>query len=144
MGRYQTDEKLKSAEGSVAFFTAAFLSCHIPLLLFSQTGRAKTLSISLTAGFVVMLLDIISWRGQDNLIIPIGMFFLLQLYLPLDAQALLRRPLVIVGLVALVVFWRKRTTLSDSAVLAGALSGYALWAFGGWFGCFLPFRSPSL
>jgi len=136
--RYQTDEGLKSAEGSVAFFTAAFLSCHIPLLLFSQTGRAETLLISLTAGFVVMLLEAISWRGQDNLIIPIGMFFLLQLYLPLDAQALLRRLLVIVGLVALVVFWRKRTTLSDSAVLAGALSGYALWAFGGWFWLFPP------
>lgn len=136
--RYRTDEGLKSAEGSVAFFTAAFLGCHIPLLLFSQTGRAETLLISLTAGFVVMLLEAISWRGQDNVIIPLGMFFLLQLYLPLGAPALLARFLVILALVVLVVIWRKRTTLSDSAVLAAALSGYAVWALGRWFWLFPP------
>jgi phytol kinase len=130
--RYQTDEGLKSTEGSVAFFTTAFLSCHIPLLLFSDIGRAECLLISLTAGFVVMLLEAISWRGQDNLIIPLGMAFLLRLYLPLDAAALLARLVVLTGLVALVLFWRRRTTLSDSAVLAGALAGFALWAFGGW------------
>jgi phytol kinase len=133
MARYRTDEGLKSAEGSLAFFTAAFLSCHIPLLLFSDTGRAETLLISLTAGFLVMLMEAISWRGQDNLIIPVGMFILLQIYLPMTAQALFVRLLVMVALVFFVLLWRKRTTLSDSAVLAGALSGYALWALGGLF-----------
>ncbi len=49
---------------------------------------------------------------------------------------LLARFLVILGLTLLVVIVRKRTTLSDSAVLAGALSGYAIWAFGGWFWLF--------
>lgn len=136
--RYQTDEGLKSAEGSLAFFTAAFLTCHIPLLLFSETGRAECLLIGLTSGFVVMLLEAISWRGQDNLIIPIGMYFLLQYYLPLTTAELLLRLLLVIGLVVLVVLFRKRTTLSDSAVLAGALSGYAIWAFGGWFWLFPP------
>lgn len=136
--RYQTDEGLKSAEGSLAFFTAAFLTCHIPLLLFSETGRAECLLIGLTSGFVVMLLEAISWRGQDNLIIPIGMYFLLRYYLPLTTAELLLRLLLVIGLVVLVVLFRKRTTLSDSAVLAGALSGYAIWAFGGWFWLFPP------
>lgn len=129
--RYRTDEGLKSAEGSLAFFTAAFLTCHIPLLLFSTTGRAESLLIGLTAGFVVMVLEAISWRGQDNLIIPVGMFFLLRFYLPLGAADLLLRLLIVAGLVLLVFLFRKRTTLSDSAVLAGALAGYAVWAFGG-------------
>jgi len=133
MARYRTDEGLKSAEGSLAFFTAAFLSCHIPLLLFSETGRAETLLISLTAGFLVMLMEAVAWRGQDNLIIPVGMFVLLQIYLPMSAEALFVRLLVMVALVIIVLLWRKRTTLSDSAVLAGALAGYALWALGGWF-----------
>jgi len=138
LAHYRTDEGKKSAEGSVAFFTMAFLSCHVPLLLFSQTGRAETLLISLTAGVVVMLLEAIAWRGQDNLIIPVGMFFLLKVYLPLGVGELLLRFVVIVGLVVLVFVLRKRTTLSDSAVLAGALSGYAVWAFGGWFWLFPP------
>ena len=136
--RYQTDEGLKSAEGSLAFFTAAFLSCHIPLLLFSDVGRAECLLIGLTSGFVVMLLEAIAWRGQDNLIIPIGMYFLLRYYLPLTTGELLLRLGLVIGLVVLVVLARKRTTLSDSAVLAGALSGYAVWAFGGWFWLFPP------
>ncbi len=131
--QYRTDEGLKSAEGSVAFFTAAFLSVHVPLLLFSETGRTECLLIGLTAGFVVMLLEAIAWRGQDNLIIPIGMYFLLKFYLPLEPSALLTRFALVAGLVILVVLWRKRTTLSDSAILAGALAGYAVWAFGGWF-----------
>lgn len=131
--RYHTDEGLKSAEGSVAFFTAAFLSCHIPLLLFSQVGRAESLLISLTAGFIVMLLEAIAWRGQDNLIIPIGMFILLKFYVALTPVALLNRLLIAVALVILVLLLRKRSTLSDSAILAGALSGYAVWSLGGWF-----------
>lgn len=138
MARYRTDEGLKSAEGSVAFFTTAFLSCHVPLLLFGHAGRAETLLISLTAGFIVMLLEAIAWRGQDNFVIPLGMFFLLQLFLPLDAPALLLRFGVIAALVVWVLVWRKRTTLSDSAVLAAALSGYAVWAFGGWLWLFAP------
>ncbi len=136
--QYRTGEGLKSAEGSVAFFTAAFLGVHIPLLLFSETGRAECLLIGLTAGFVIMLLEAISWRGQDNLIIPIGMYFLLRFYLPLGTPALLTRLVLVAGLVVLMVLWRKRTTLSGSAILAGALAGYAVWAFGGWFWLFPP------
>jgi len=136
--RFRTDEGFKSAEGSVAFFTAAFLSCHIPVLLFSDTGRAESLLIALTAGFVVMLLEAIAWRGQDNLIIPIGMYFLLSFYLPLNEWQLLGRFLLILALVVLVMLVRNRTTLSDSAILAGALSGYAIWAFGGRFWIFPP------
>ena len=132
LARYRTDDGMKSTEGSIAFFTVAFLSCHVPLLLFSNTGRTETLLIGLTAGFTVMLLEAIAWRGQDNMIIPLGMFFLLHSFLPLGVTALLWRLFVIVALVLWVLIWRERTTLSNSAVLAAALSGYAVWAFGGW------------
>jgi len=132
VARYQTDDGHKTAEGSLAFFTIAFLSCHIPLLLFTETGRAETLLVSLTAGFVVMLLEAVAWRGQDNLILPVGMFVLLKLFLPLTTAELLVRFGVILGLVAVVTLLRKRTTLSDSAVLVCALAAYAVWGFWRW------------
>ena len=132
VARYRTDDGHKTAEGSLAFFTTAFLSCHIPLLLFTETGRAETLLVSLTAGFVVMLLEAVAWRGQDNLILPVGMFVLLKLFLPLTTAELLVRFGVILGLVAVVTLLRKRTTLSDSAVLVCALSAYAVWGFWRW------------
>ena len=132
MARYRTDDGFKTAEGSLSFFTAAFLSCHVPLLLCTETGRAQTLLISLTAGFTVMLLEAVVWHGQDNLIIPVAMYFLLELFLPLTVAELLVRFGVIVGFVLVALAWRKRTTLSDSAVLVCALSAYAVWGFWRW------------
>jgi phytol kinase len=48
--RYESTDGIKSAEGSAAFFCAAFFSVHVPLLLFTQVGRAETLLISLVLG----------------------------------------------------------------------------------------------
>ncbi|HEY5792124.1 MAG TPA: hypothetical protein VIS74_02425 [Chthoniobacterales bacterium] len=132
LSRYRTDEGQKSAEGSLAFFTVAFLTAHIPLLLFTTIGRSETLLIALTLGFLVMLLEAISWRGLDNFIIPLGAFFILKLYAGMTAADLLIRFAVLLALVALVILGRNRTTLSDSAVLAGALAGYLIWALAGW------------
>ena len=53
---------------ALAFFTVAFLTTHIPLLLLTtdqQMAREKVLLISLTIGFLVMLLEGIAWRGLD-------------------------------------------------------------------------------
>src|SRR5450755_1769112 len=45
--RFATPDGVKSAEGSVAFFTAAFLCCLVPLLLGSDVGRLESLLIAL-------------------------------------------------------------------------------------------------
>lgn len=121
----------KSLEGSIAFFITAFFSVHIPLLLFSGAGRVETLLISLILAFLVMLLEGCAWAGLDNLFIPIGGFFLLRAYLDMDAAALTPRLLVIVATVLLVLVWRTRTTLDDSALLAGVFIGYVTWALAG-------------
>src|SRR5437867_4045500 len=58
--RYTGIAGQKSAEGSLAFFTVAFLTTHIPLLLLTtdqQMAREKVLLISLTIGFLVMLME---------------------------------------------------------------------------------------
>jgi phytol kinase len=121
----------KSLEGSVAFFITAFFSVHVPLLLFGSAGRVETLLISLILAFLVMLLEGCAWRGLDNLFIPIGGFFLLRSYLDLDAAALIPRLVVILGAVLLVLVRRARTTLDDSALLAGVFIGYVTWALAG-------------
>jgi phytol kinase len=130
--RYATSEGSKSAEGSVAFFTVAFLSAHVPLLLMSQTGRAESLLIALVLGVLVMLFEAISVGGLDNLFIPLGSYLLLKRYLNLESEALLFRLAAITLLALLVFFWRRRTTLKESALLAAALVGYMNWALGGW------------
>ena len=96
----------KSLEGSVAFVVVAFLCVHVPLLLWSDVGRAESLLIAATLALLVMLLEGSAWRGLDNLFIPIGGYFLLRAYLPLDAAALLPRLLVTVALVVFIVLAR--------------------------------------
>lgn len=122
----------KSAEGSVAFFMVAFLSAHIPLLLMTDTERAKTLLIGLSIGLIAMLLEAIAWRGLDNLFIPLGGFILLKVYLGLDDRALIARFCVALGLVILLHIFRHHATLDTTALLGAAMVGYVAWTVGGW------------
>jgi phytol kinase len=122
----------KSVEGSVAFVAVAFLCVHVPLLLWTNVGRAESLIIAATLALLVMLLEGSAWRGLDNLFIPIGGYFLLRAYLPLDAAALLPRLLVTSMLVMLIVLARRRTTLEDGSLLAGAFLCYVAWVVMGW------------
>jgi phytol kinase len=122
----------KSFEGSLAFAIVAFFCVHVPLLLFSDTGRVETLMIAITLALLVMLLEGTAWRGLDNLFLPIGGYFLLRAYLPLGVADLLPRLLVSVGLVVAVLLSRRSTTLVDDSLLAGAFLCYVTWAVAGW------------
>ncbi|RFA25576.1 hypothetical protein CAI21_18800 [Alkalilimnicola ehrlichii] len=130
--RYSTSEGEKSVEGSIAFLMVAFLSVHIPLLLFSELGRLETLLIAVVIGLLVMLLEAAAWRGMDNLFIPLGSYLLLQTYWEAGATDLALLLLVTAALVGFTWWWRTRTTLNDSTALAAALIGYLIWAIGGW------------
>jgi phytol kinase len=130
--RYMTTGGYKSAEGSTAFFMLAFFSTHVPLLVLSDTGRIETLLIGLILGLLVMLLEAIAWRGIDNLLIPLGGFVLLKTHLGMTETDLLVRLVLTLVLVCFVLFWRKRTTLNDGALLGTVLFGYLSWTIGGW------------
>lgn len=122
----------KSVEGSVAFVVVAFFCVHVPLLLWSGVGRAESLLIAATLALLVMVLEGSAWRGLDNLFIPIGGYFLLRAYLAMDVPALTTRLLVALGLVTLVVVARRKTTLKDDSLAAGAFLCYVAWALMGW------------
>ena len=122
----------KSAEGSVGFFTVAFFSVHIPLLLFTPMGRPETLLIAIDIALVVTLLEAIAWSGLDNLFIPLGVFILLHIYMTMAVWMLVMRLIVAAGLLLFVLLYRSRTTLQASALLASALVLYVSWGLGGW------------
>jgi len=134
-GRYGTiryEGASKSLEGSIAFVVVAFFCIHVPLLLWTDLGRAETLLISSTLALLVMLLEGSAWRGLDNLFIPIGGYFLLRAYVTFDAPQLAARLAVTLTLVASIVVMRRRTTLEDDSLVAGAFLCYIAWAIMGW------------
>ena len=129
---YSTTEAPKTIEGSVAFFCVAFLSVVVPLSLWSAVPRAEVVLIGALLGLLVMIFEAIAWRGLDNLFIPLGAFVFLNAQIDEPAVWLLGQLLALVVLVAVGVWYRKRTTLADNGVLAAALAGYVFWALGGW------------
>lgn len=131
-GKHRFTGTAKSLEGSVAFVVVAFFCIDVPLVLWSDVGRVETLLIAATLALLVMLLEGSAWRGLDNLFIPLGGFFILRVWLDLDASALLTRFVVTVALVSVVLLFRRATTLEDDALLAGAFLCYVTWALLGW------------
>lgn len=130
--RYVTSDGLKSVEGSLAFFVIAFLSVHVPVLLFTDVGRLESLLIASIIGLLSTVIEAISSRGLDNLLIPLGAYGFLRLYLDATPEALALRLVITVSLVIFVFVWRHRTSMDDSALLAAALYGYGAGMLGGW------------
>ncbi len=137
--QYQTSDGIKSVEGSLAFFLVAFFSAHLPLLLLTDTGRAEAVLIATILAVLVMMLELVAWRGLDNLFIPLGAHAFLRLYLGEDAQLLLFHLLVAIIFAAFALAWRHRSKLDDSALIGCALFGYAAFALGGWQWLIAPF-----
>jgi phytol kinase len=129
---YTATGATKSMEGSIAFFTTAFFSVNVALVVFSDAGKIETLLISLNIAIIVTLLEAIAWRGLDNIFIPLGVFMLLHLYLTMPLGQLWNRFRVAAALVLFVTAYARRTTLQGSALLASALVLYVSWALGGW------------
>jgi phytol kinase len=131
-GRSRYVGAAKSLEGSMAFAIVAFFCIDVPLTLWSDVGRVETLLMASTLALLVMLLEGAAWRGLDNLFVPLGVFFVLRTWWHFDIDALLARFIVTLLLVAVVVLLRKRSTLEDDALLAGAFLCYVTWALLGW------------
>lgn len=120
----------KSVEGCSMFFFAAFLSAHVPLLLFTGTGRAESLLIATVLALMVTMTEAISTRGLDNLLVPLSAALLLREYVDLETTPLLWRLALITGLLAFVILSRQFTSLEGGALLAAVLFGYGCWALG--------------
>jgi phytol kinase len=122
----------KTLEGSVAFFTVAFMAVHVPLLLHTAMGRPQTLLVAVDIALIVTLLEAVAWRGLDNLLIPLGVFLLLHRYSDMSIKQLVYRLIAAALLLTFVLLYRSRTTLEGSALIAAVLVLYASWALGGW------------
>ncbi len=128
---FRSPDGTKSAEGSLACFTASFFAVHVPLLLLTGLGRAETLLIAASLAILVTLLEAVAWGGLDNLFIPLGGYLLLTRLAVEPVPVLAGVGLVACVLLAAAVVLRRTRTLTDSALVAGVLVGVACWTVGG-------------
>lgn len=74
---FRIEEGSKSVEGVVAFAMTAWLVALIAFLLLTDIGRSEVILLAFITACFGALLEAASWRGLDNLFIPLGLYFLL-------------------------------------------------------------------
>ncbi len=130
--RYGSGEGFKTVEGSVIFWFTAFLCGFLPLAIGGRVDVMHALWIGVILGILAMMAEGISDRGFDNLVIPVGCFFLLEKLLPLEMPGLVGRFAVLALLLVLVLVGSRWSTLSGGALLGGVLLGYGCAVMADW------------
>ncbi len=103
---YVTRDGQKSLEGSLAFFAVSFVCTAGALLLAAPTTDVTTPGVALTLALLLTLVEAISWRGLDNLLIPVTGFIFLESLLASNLVALLVSVLLIAAILgAITIPW---------------------------------------
>ncbi len=74
---FPIEDGQKSVEGSAIFFLVTLLISMICLLLLSDVARANVVFISFVVAAFATLVEADSWRGYDNLFLPLGLVIFL-------------------------------------------------------------------
>ena len=129
---YSAGSGFKSIEGSLGFLLVAFPCCFLPLWLGNAAGIGSAIWIALILATLAMMAEGFSDRGFDNIILPIGCFFVLERLLPLEIPSLAGRFIVLVLLLALVLTGSRWSSLSGAALLGSAMLGYGCAILADW------------
>lgn len=129
---YAVGEDRKSVEGSLVFLLATFLAVHVALLLGTDIERSASVLVAVQLALLVASFEAISMRGNDNLVVPLGTYYLLLklAHQPAGAIALqLAAQLALLAITATIA-WRTKL-LTFSGAVAAHLVLYAAWSLGG-------------
>jgi dolichol kinase len=130
--RFQVAEAHKSLEGSFAFLVSVFLVVHLPLLLWSDVDRANSVLVATQLALLVTSVEAISGRGTDNLLVPLGTYYLLLKMTPHSAATIGLQLCVQLAILIVVVLIALRTRFfSVSGAIAAQLVLYAAYSLGG-------------
>ncbi len=78
--RFRVEEGEKSIEGTVVFFTVTLLIALICLMFLSGLPPLNILALALMTAAFGALVEAQSWRGFDNLFLPLGLFVFLSVH----------------------------------------------------------------
>lgn len=122
----------KSIEGSFLFFAISFACCWGPLTYFGDFSRGDVIWISLSVAVLSTAIEGILGDGWDNLMVPLGVFLILDELDARDSEARAISALVFFLLFSLLWFCRKWSSLNGGALLAALLYAASCLAWGGY------------
>ena len=128
--KFQIEEGSKSVEGVVVFAVTAWLLSLIAILLMTDIGRGEAVLLAFIAAVFGALLEGASWRGLDNLFIPLGLYFLLSnlLYLGVPGLSIIAG-VFLLALLALLYVSRHRPGEERHFLAAGATLFFCIAIF---------------
>lgn len=119
--KFDVEGNLKSLEGSVVFFFVAFLCIHLPLLLMTDIGRFESVLIALIIAFLVTGFEVISLSGSDNIIVPLGTYFILTKMTRLPLGVIIENLQILLLIIAITVLISLRPKLLKPSGLIGMI-----------------------
>jgi hypothetical protein len=100
---FRIEQGSKSVEGVVVFAVTAWLTSMIAFLLLTDLGRGEVILLAFITAAFGALLEAASWRGLDNLFIPLGLYFLLANLMHLGvAELAIRAGIFFLALLAII------------------------------------------
>ena len=130
--RYDVEGDTKSLEGSLAFFFVTYLCVNIPLLLMTETGREETILIAFIIAFLVTGFEAVSFSGCDNILVPLGTYFILEKMSRYDLATLLQHTILLLLLTVVTAILSIRQKIFGTSGLIGMfLVNYAGWSLCG-------------
>ena len=129
---YGSGEGFKTVEGSAIFLITAFVCILVPLIIDGRAGVGNALWIALILATLGMMGEGFSDRGFDNLVVPLGSFFVLERLISLETPSLVGRFVVLVLVLGFVLAGSGWSTLSGAALLGSALLGYGCAVIADW------------
>jgi hypothetical protein len=117
--KFDVEGSLKSLEGSAVFFFAAFLCIHFPLLLMTEIGRLESVLISFIIALLVTGFEVISLSGSDNIIVPLGTYFILTKMTRLPLATIIENLQILLLIIVITVLISLRPKLLKPSGLIG-------------------------
>lgn len=121
---FAVENGTKSLEGVVMFFLLTFIIAMITLLLMTDVPELNVILLSLIVAAFGAQLEADSWRGFDNLFVPVGLHLFLQNNIGLPPLGLLGSAVLFLGIVAGLMLAAPKLGLTRHAARA-----YAVLAF---------------
>lgn len=129
---FRVAEGVKSWEGTTFFFLTSWILSLIVLLTLSDLPRESVALVAMIIALFGALIEAISWRGLDNLFVPIGLFLLLQNLAFLPLSNLLGISAAFISILCIGLFAARRMQIDLHAVNTVITAALFFWIVGGW------------
>ncbi len=136
--RFAIEDGVKSWEGVIAFFAVTWILAMVMLLLITDVPRINVVVLSLAIALFGATVEAVSWRGLDNLFVPICVQLFLMGYLRAPPETLAILAAAFFSAILLIVLLAPRMGLSAHASRAFVVAIFSFLGVSGPYGTVLP------